>query len=264
VETAGETRVVRCSCGLLFVTPRPARPEIAQAYDEAYYRPWHDQSRRRARMWERRMRQVQALAPLPGRLLDIGCATGEFLHAARARGWTVSGTELSAFAVTATRGDGLSVQQGEVWEAGFAAGAFDVVTCWHVIEHASDPRRMIEEIHRVLRPGGWLLLATPNPNDLFFRTAYLLARGRRPRRFVPGERELHLFFFSARALGGLVRSAGFEIARIGFDRGAAIARGKHLINEVAYAWFRLTGVNWGMGLELIARRPLTPQGSTDG
>ena len=255
VEEAGPTHVVRCICGLVFVTPQPPRAAIEHAYDAAYYRAWADQAAQRARIWRRRIERVESLHAPPGRLLDVGCGTGDFLRVARARGWDVRGTEVSPYACRQAAVDGLAVAPGEVWEAGFPPDAFDVVTCWHVIEHAWDPRRIVEEIRRVLRPAGWLVLATPNLQDRIFRAAYVLARRRWVRLFEPDERELHLFHFSADTLGQLVASAGLEVVEVGFDREAAAVRGKRLVNGIAYGWFRLTGLNWGMALELLARKP---------
>ena len=264
LEQTGDIRVVRCACGLVFVTPQPFRAALEQRYDAAYYQPWAAQAHPRAALWRRRLDRIARLAAPPGHLLDVGCGTGEFLGFARESGWEVTGTELSPYAADATGAAGLPVFAGEVWEAGFPPARFDVVTCWHVIEHVSDPRRVVAELFRVLRPGGYCLLATPNLDDRIFRAAYALARGRRARLYETEEREVHLYFFSARTLGELAKSAGFEMARLGFDRGAAVDGGKRLINEAAFAWFRLTGVNWGMGLELIARRPFAPQARTDG
>ncbi len=167
----------------------------------------------------------------------------------------MTGTELSGYAARAAAARGLAVHPGEVWEAGLAPASFDVVTSWHVIEHVADPRRVLDEIRRVLRPDGWLVLATPNLDDRIFRAAYRLARGHSPPLYEVGEREIHLFHFSDQTLRALVKAAGFEVTDVGFDRGAAATRGKRLVNEMAYVWFRLTGLNWGMALELSARRP---------
>lgn len=255
VESVGERRVVRCACGLVFVTPPPSRVLLEQAYDETYYRPWEGQEVWRSRIWGGRMRRVESVALPPGKLLDVGCATGAFLHAAKTRGWSVTGTEFSPFAVKTAREQGLPVVQGELWEAGFPADAFDVVTCWHVVEHTTDPSRLIREIHRVLRPGGWLVLAVPNVEDHIFRAAYLLARLRRPRLYEPDEREIHLFHFSGRTLRMLVSASGLDVVGIGFDRGAAAVWRQRVVNEPAYLWYKLTGLNWGMALELFARKP---------
>lgn len=255
VEAIGPTRVVRCRCGLVFVTPAPPRAALEGAYDEAYYRPWAAEARRRDGIWRRRLAAVAALVGRPGRLLDVGCGTGDFLALARAGGWEVTGTELSPYAAKAAAGRGLTVVPGEVWEAGLLPDRFDVATCWHVIEHVADPRRVLDEIRRVLRPGGWLVLATPNLDDRIFRAAYRLARGRPSALYEDDEREVHLFHFSAGPLRALVAAAGFEVVELGFDRGAAVSGGKYLVNEIAYAWFRLTGRHWGMAFQLVARKP---------
>lgn len=55
----------------------------------------------------------------------------------------------------------------------------------------------------------------------------------------------------------LVTAAGLEVVELGFDRGAAATRGKRLVNDVAYAWFRLTGLHWRMAFQLVARKPGT-------
>ncbi len=258
LEVVEATRVVRCNCGLVFVTPQPPRSTLEQAYDEAYYRPWERQARRRAQIWRQRMDRVQLLAGRPGWLLDVGSGTGAFLHLARERGWDVAGTELSPDGAKAAAASGLRVFTGEVWEASFPPGTFDVITCWHVIEHVGDPRRVVEEFYRILRPGGCVVLATPNLEDRIFRAAYLLGRGRRPRLYEAGEREIHLFVFSPATLERLFTSAGFGNITVGFDRGAAAVWSKHLVNQIAYGWFRLTARNWGMALELIARKPPAP------
>jgi SAM-dependent methyltransferase len=210
------------------------------------------------------LQRALAIAPPPGKLLDVGCGTGEFLGLARDSGWDVSGTELSPHgAMVAAKAD-FPVFTGEVWEAGYPSEHFDLVTCWHVLEHVTDPPRFAAEFHRILRPGGYCLLATPNLDDRIFRAAYVLARGRRPRLYEENEREVHLFFFSTATLERLFASAGFTQITIGFDRGATAVRSKQLVDRVAWAWYRLTGRNWGMALELAARRPVTdrPVGSS--
>lgn len=254
LEVAGPTRVVRCRCGLVFVTPQPPRIALEALYDPDYYRPWSAQTRLRERIWRERVREVATLSPPPGRLLDVGCGDGSFLREAAGEGWTVTGTEFSPAGAQIARAAGVPVFTGELHEARLPGEGFDVITCWHVIEHVSDPRRLLDEMYRLLTPGGVLVLATPNLDDRVFRLAYLLVRRRQPRRYEPDEREVHLFIYSAETLRQLVTSAGFTDIRVGFDRGAAAVPSKRALDTLAYGWYRLTTIHWGMGLEVAARK----------
>ncbi|MBN1835865.1 MAG: methyltransferase domain-containing protein [Spirochaetales bacterium] len=101
-----------------------------------------------------------------GRLLDVGCAYGPFLAAARETGFEGEGVDVSAAAVGHVREVlGLPCQLGD-FEAGkglaWAAGSFDAVSMWYVLEHFRDPARALERAVSLLRPGGVLALATPN------------------------------------------------------------------------------------------------------
>ncbi len=260
LEQAGDTTVVRCACGLVFVTPEPSRERLRQAYTEEYYSPWEGQAQARSRIWRGRLDSIAGRVTPPGKLLDVGCGTGDFLDLARQQGWEVTGTEYSEYAAARGQARGLRIAQGEVWEARFGGDTFDLVTCWHVIEHVTDPRQVVREMYRVLRPGGWLFLATPNVNDHIFRSAYMMVKGRRPQLYEPHERELHLFHFSKNTLRSLVQSARFEVRDVGFDRHAASVLGKRLVDRLAYIWFRCTGLHWGMALELSAQKRAARQG----
>ncbi len=253
IEDHGAVQVVQCACQLVFVTPVPSRGEIEKTYQDDYYEPWKQQEVARRHMWARRLVALQQLDGQRGRLLDVGCGEATFLRLAQQEGWQVSGTELSVAAVA--QAADLDVRRGEVWEVGLPSDSFDVVTSWHVIEHASDPKKMVAELFRLVRPGGWMVLATPNVHDYIFRLGYLAGRGRWPTLYEDDERELHLFHFSAETLSKLVRAVGFTDVQVGFDRGAAAVSSKLLVNQLAYGWYRLTGLNWGIGLELVARKP---------
>jgi SAM-dependent methyltransferase len=238
LEEVGTVRVVRCRCGLVFVTPQPPRVALEAAYGLAYYHPWGGQARLRDKFWRERLRAVAGLSPPPGRLLDVGCGDGSFLREAKKAGWNVSGTEFSPVGAGMARVSGVTVFTGELWE------------------HVADPRRLLFEMQRILAPGGLLVLATPNLHDRLFRLAYLLARRRQLRLYEPHEREVHLFMYSADTLRRLVASTGFTNIRVGFDRGAAAVSSKRAVDALAYGWFRLTAIHWGIGLQLVARKAL--------
>lgn len=120
---------------------------------------------------------TRARAPVPGRLLDVGCGNGAFLVRAREMGWTVLGCEPDAAAVAACRGLGLDVVQGDVFHPAFDQQHFDVITMSHVIEHVADPSALLKRAHALLRPGGLLWAALPNPRSLGLRVFGAAWRG---------------------------------------------------------------------------------------
>lgn len=166
---------VQCpECGLIYLSPRPFEDTIQEYYLPDYH-PFasaiEDDPSRISRLLRRydqykRYRAVARHAQTPGNILDIGCSTGLFLHSIQQHGWAAYGVEPSPFAANyAVQRFGLSVKQTVLEEAKFDAGFFDVVSLWDVFEHIYDPVATLVEIHRILKPGGLLLLNLPNPDS---------------------------------------------------------------------------------------------------
>jgi SAM-dependent methyltransferase len=96
-------------------------------------------------------------------VLDVGCGRGFLLDAFRRRGWEPQGTELDdRSAAYAREVLGLEVATGTPDRWPWDDGRFDAVVLWHVLEHLGDPGIAIEEAHRLLRPGGVLMVGVPN------------------------------------------------------------------------------------------------------
>jgi 2-polyprenyl-3-methyl-5-hydroxy-6-metoxy-1,4-benzoquinol methylase len=96
-------------------------------------------------------------------LLDIGCAQGFFLFNASKSGYTTKGIEISQDAAEyAIREFGLDVEAKPFEELRFTENHFDVVTLWQVLEHVPYPLTVLKEVHRILKPGGLLVVSTPN------------------------------------------------------------------------------------------------------
>lgn len=103
----------------------------------------------------------------PGKLLDVGCAFGNFLVYARSRGWDPHGVELSEYASEKARQRwGIPVFTGDVTRGPYEPGSFDVVTFWDAIEHVARPKEAILKTFELLKPGGFLLLSTDNRHGL--------------------------------------------------------------------------------------------------
>lgn len=143
------------------------------------------------------------------RLLEVGFGAGSLLHAATRAGWSVAGVEVSKTAAEHGQAQGFEIFCGELSEANYENGRFDVVIASELLEHVSDPRLVTREVARIVRPGGLFWATTPN------------AKGFSPRLLglnwsvvSPPE---HLHLFSEKGLKGLLFNAGFRYVKIGTE-----------------------------------------------
>jgi 2-polyprenyl-3-methyl-5-hydroxy-6-metoxy-1,4-benzoquinol methylase len=138
-----------------------------------------------------------------GRLLDVGCGNGAFLDRMRSSGWNVQGVEVDHKAArVAEEVFSVPVFVGTLEEAGHPNTTFDAITMNHVIEHVHDPIALLQECHRILKPGGDLIVVTPNVRSLGHVRFGQHWRGLEPPR--------HLQLFSQSTLQGSARKAGFR------------------------------------------------------
>jgi 2-polyprenyl-3-methyl-5-hydroxy-6-metoxy-1,4-benzoquinol methylase len=137
-----------------------------------------------------------------GRLLDVGCGSGDWMERMRELGWEVEGLDFDASAVEVARNKGCVVKLGSLEEIGYPSECFDAIVLNHVIEHVPNPLDTVKECRRILRKGGKLLIATPNTNSLGHRIFKTDWRGLEPPR--------HLHIFNPQAMGEMLRRAGFS------------------------------------------------------
>jgi 2-polyprenyl-3-methyl-5-hydroxy-6-metoxy-1,4-benzoquinol methylase len=129
-------------------------------------RKWIPLGALRGRASERRSLPLQG----QGRLLDFGCGGGSFLVRMAEQGWKVVGLDASVGAVREIQESlGLEALVGSLPHPQLEAESFDVITMWHSLEHVHDPLMILREAHRLLVPGGRLLIAVPNIESWPFR-----------------------------------------------------------------------------------------------
>jgi 2-polyprenyl-3-methyl-5-hydroxy-6-metoxy-1,4-benzoquinol methylase len=150
----------------------------------------------------------------PGRMLEVGCAGGWLLKHAIERGWRAEGVELSADAVAHARTLGLEVFHGGLVEARLQAASFDLVYMGDVLEHVPDCREVLDEVARVLRPGGVLHLRGPITTNSLARGLAMAAYGAIGATMVLREPPYHLWEFTPRPLARLFETCGLEVIEI--------------------------------------------------
>lgn len=213
----GPLGLARCpGCGLVFVQPQPVfdQKEKELLYGDAYFNVDYMKFYADAcpvssnESFEDRMRII-ARYKKTGSLLDIGCAAGGFLSFMRARGWKVSGVEVSVSASAKARSKGLDVITGDIRSVGLSLDSYDVVCAGDVLEHTEDPLDLLLRARAFLKDDGILYLALPCADSLYYRIFLRLARSNHRNYFVLPH---HLWHFSPKSLSLLLAKAGWQMA----------------------------------------------------
>ena len=144
----------------------------------------------------------------------MGCAAGWLLKHARERGWQVEGVEIAPEAVAHARSLGLEVFHGDLPAARLPAARFDLVYMGDVLEHVPDCRAVLDEVARVLKPGGWFYLRGPTTTNSIARSLALAVSGALGRTLVLEEPPYHLWEFTPRSLRRLFEGSGLTVVRL--------------------------------------------------
>ena len=209
-QIPGTFHIVRCAdCGLTFLNPRPTQESIGSFYPDDYS-PYAETelTPERCRYFCESIEMIQAeVGSIEGKqILDVGCATGAFLHLLRNAGATVRGLDPSPKAARAAHEMyGLEVEVSSCESAHLPPNEYDVVTMWHVMEHCHSPLASLSNIRQTLRPQGLLLIEVPNMDPLLFRLF--------GSRFARLETPLHLYHFVAATLRRCLAKTGFRCIR---------------------------------------------------
>jgi SAM-dependent methyltransferase len=214
---SGEWRLVRCpACSTISMDPMATDAQLADYYagyagdapldflpKAGSRRPWL------RKLFHRLSGDVDPRdfidAPAGARMLDYGCGNVGYLADFHARGFAISGAELSPRVVEQCRQHGFDVRQVTNFsEIPFGDSEFDIVYLMQVFEHLRDPNVFLAELSRILKPGGTLYLAVPNADSVWRR---VFGKNWVSGWFAP----FHLFHYNAAGLARLGKGYGFEL-----------------------------------------------------
>jgi ubiquinone/menaquinone biosynthesis C-methylase UbiE len=141
-----------------------------------------------------------------GKLLEVGCGSGDMLKLMQELGWHVEGVDFDHKAVENAQRKGLHVSHGALEAQAYPDNHFDAITMSHVIEHVPDPVLLLSECYRILSPGGRVVIVTPNSDSWGHAKFASSWRGLEPPR--------HLHVFNPQSFTILSQKVGFRILKV--------------------------------------------------
>lgn len=205
----------RCKCRYLGTFP--SEDEIETLYNAEYFSSGRDTEHGYAgreltpatrRTNERRLAILRRHLPAQARVLEVGAGNGLFGKLA-SREFDYVGIDLSDEAVREARGEGLQVVRASLSHFVNTGAPFDATTLFHVFEHLVDPHDALATISELLKPGGILVLITPDTESLLCAIS--------GDRWVSYKFPEHLILYSRSALIELLEHSGFEIVSVSSD-----------------------------------------------
>jgi SAM-dependent methyltransferase len=196
LDTVPERYEVRAcpTCDLWITSPRPSASDLALVYPQGYYRTRIDDAR------------YPPAEATRGTLLDVGCGVGDSLVQARAEGWQSMGIEISEEAAAVARARGFEVIVGDATTVSYPMHKFDVVRCWHTLEHVADPGALLDRLRDAVSDAGVISLVLPNRRS----ATSLLFRGYWYHLDLPR----HLHHFQPTDVAALADFSGLRVARV--------------------------------------------------
>lgn len=274
-----QEKLLRClTCGFTSIFPFPSKKQIMSIYSsdeyimnyEKHNIEWAGGKQKTADYLKKRLREIEVLIGNKGKLLDIGGGGGAFLAYAKTSGWQVKGVEISpGWVKYAKKNFGINLFHGELKQANFSSNSFDLVHLNHVFEHVYHPIKLLTEIKRLLKPGGYLIIEVPQElyplSELVqFYLSYKI-------RFKPLTKKvllrkmtipqlppsLHLFFFTVKSFKKLMENLGFQVKALKtIRRNQQTDKTIYVSERIARLVYALeTRLNLGPNIALTALKP---------
>ncbi len=161
-------KLIECgNCGLCVIDPKPSFTDLHGFYKNNYAN--YSSSKNyitKLLVWlyqKKNAAEVIDLIGKEGKILDVGCADGQYFDLLKNKGnWDLFGTDLSQQAADNAKEKGYEVYIGELERLDLQENYFNIVRMNHVIEHVIEPKATFDKIKKILKPGGYLILETPN------------------------------------------------------------------------------------------------------
>ncbi len=215
--------LLRCpGCSLVWLSHPPKPEDMHLHYTDAYHKLISAGGQNSPQRWRERKATLTHYKQ-SGALLDLGCSSGSFLEFMRSKSWELHGIEMSAEgARTAEARSGAEVFVGDILDASFPREKFDVITCFDVLEHLYEPRRVIGRVAEWLKPGGIFYVLVPNVDAAEARVFGSYWHGL--------EMPRHLFHYTPVSLSFLAESAGLQNVSLETRRNPAVG------TSLRYVW----------------------------
>ena len=222
----GEFNIVKCrSCGLMRTNPRPTPEAIGFFYPDDYG-PYlvpvvqletnDNESNNFKSFLKPVLNKIfnanSTLIPSlpPGRMLEVGCASGAYLNHMVRKGWKVQGIEFSEEVAQVARDIGHKVHGGPLETAPEPEEPFDLIVGWMVLEHLHEPILGLRKLYKWANPGAWLALSIPNADSLDFG----LFKDKGYALQVP----THMYHYTPHSLEKVLEAGGWSIEKIYHQR----------------------------------------------
>jgi 2-polyprenyl-3-methyl-5-hydroxy-6-metoxy-1,4-benzoquinol methylase len=213
--TKEDFNICEClSCGLLYTIPRPSKDKIGLYYkSEEYYSHKENKKGFIPKVYETikkfNLKHKYKLASngiKAGKVLDIGCGVGDFLHTAETHNWECTGVEpaedAKAIAQKRTKGEIISSEELETIPDCY----FDLITMWHVLEHIDNLKWQVKQLQRLTKPNGRIVIAVPNHKS--YDAQYYKEQ------WAAYDVPRHLNHFNRKTLTKIFKSEGLELKKV--------------------------------------------------
>ena len=228
---------VKCAeCSLVFQNPQPVFEDLSKRYDREYFDYEIANEDNFLQLMLKGLDDIDFSSldfKAPRRILDVGCATGGLLGYFREKGWETSGVEICREAAEyGNRKRNVNISTKPLEMNSFPDNYFSFVHASHLIEHLNKPAEFLKEIYRILVPGGYAAIVTPNIDGFqsrLFREKWRSAIAD------------HMFLFSVKTLTQLGETSGFAVVNTATWGGLAAGTAPVIIKKAADRIVKKTG-----------------------